>query len=187
MKKLIGYLTVFFIINCAQVFSKTVYNIGDTGPAGGKIFYIDPANKKMLPPGKTYLEAAPVDQSTHAPWVNEDSIRTDIHEIAIGKGLENTTAIVVENGEGNYAARICYSLELHGYSDWFLPSKDELNLVYENLAKNKADNGGFARDSYWSSSECYFVKTAWLQHFNDGSQIEELKGHGHYTSCIRAF
>jgi hypothetical protein len=43
----------------------------------------------------------------------------------IGTGNTNTNLIVAVQGNGNYAAKICYDLVLNGYSDWFLPSRDE--------------------------------------------------------------
>jgi len=52
---------------------------------------------------------------------------------------------------------------LNGYDDWFLPSKDELNLLY----LQKGVVGGFAY--YWSSTE-YGSYAAWYQYFGDGSQ-----------------
>ena len=59
------------------------------------------------------------------------------------------------------AARVCGDLVLNGYSDWYLPSKDELNLLY----LNKVAIGGFASSSYWSSTEAN-ANLAWLNAFD---------------------
>jgi tetratricopeptide (TPR) repeat protein len=98
---------------------------------------------------------------------------------AVGTGKSNTEKLVAKMGAstyssisgytktGNYAARLCDILEytIGGvtYDDWFLPSKDELNLMYTNL--HKAGLGGFADDTYWSSSEGYYTGIAWRQYF----------------------
>jgi len=86
----------------------------------------------------------------------------------------NTAAIVAALGNAepyanktDYAAKICYDLVLNGYDDWFLPSKDELNLMYEQ----KGVIGGFAGAYYWSSSE-YFLNYAWSQYFYNGLKLE---------------
>ena len=60
-----------------------------------------------------------------------------------GDGNYNTTAIINHCFE-NSAAKICYDLVLNGYDDWYLPSKDELSLMYNNIG---------LRGWYWSSSE----------------------------------
>jgi hypothetical protein len=65
------------------------------------------------------------------------------------------------------AAQRAHRLSHNVYSDWFLPSKDELNLMHENLAQDSI--GGFASNNYWSSSEVHEI-TAWYQDFNNGSQ-----------------
>jgi hypothetical protein len=56
---------------------------------------------------------------------------------------------------------------MDGYDDWFLPSKDELNLMYQNLKQKGL--GEFSSSWYWSSSEDGNYG-AWNQHFSDGSQ-----------------
>jgi hypothetical protein len=110
---------------------KANYNIGDTGPAGGLIFYLNPNYKSD---GWKYLEAAPNDSpgdnnNYFIPWNNGDFVKTGATETAIGTGKANTQKIVDIQGNGSYAAKLCSDLTQGGYSDWFLPSKDELNLI----------------------------------------------------------
>jgi hypothetical protein len=71
---------------------------------------------------------------------------------------------------------------LNGYSDWYLPSKDELNKLY----LNRASIGGFVNTGYWSSSETS-TTNAWLQSFFTGAQISNEKFYGNYVRAIRAF
>ena len=86
---------------------------------------------------------------------------------AIGTGKTNTQLLVNAMDDetytssygsgktGNYAAKLCddltYTVKGITYSDWFLPSRDELNLMYKQLKANGL--GGFANSYYWSSSE----------------------------------
>ena len=84
---------------------------------------------------------------------------------AVGTGAANTAAIVADCSEANTAAKIADAYALNGYTDWYLPSKDELNLLYQQ----KTVVGGFAKGDYWSSSEDS-SSNAWLQYFSDGYQ-----------------
>jgi hypothetical protein len=137
--------------------SKT-YKIGDSGPAGGWIFY----DKGKVSDGWRYLEAAPVDQSKEAVWGCYEISIPDAQGKAIGTGKSNTQAIVKSCSEANIAAKICTAYRGGEKSDWFLPSKDELNLMFLNL--HKAGIGGFSDFYYWSSSE-YSAAEAWNQTF----------------------
>lgn len=87
----------------------------------------------------------------------------------IDSGLTNTMLIVSGcTGNTMIAADVCYNLVLDGYSDWYLPSKDELNQMY----LQKSIIGNFSElDNYWSSSE-YTPETAWMQFFGNGTQSE---------------
>ena len=80
--------------------------------------------------------------------------------------------------------QLCDALAYDGYTDWFLPSKDELNLMYANL--HKAGLGGFSDAGYWSSSE-YYAYDAWWQRFYNGYQIYIRKSSGYYKRAARAF
>ena len=146
---------------------------------GGKIAYIDST-------GKHGLIAAPSDQSDGIQWDNDtfpNARVTGATGTAIGNGQANTTAIVKAQGPGSYAAKLCDDLVLGGYSDWYLPSKDELNQLY----LNETIVGGFAYDGYWSSSE-FFNLTAWGQYFSSTLlQGSDLKSDSQAVRCVRAF
>jgi hypothetical protein len=88
----------------------------------------------------------------------------------VGTGKKNTQIIVNEGKNLVTAVRFCSDLEYDGYDDWFLPSKDELNLMYENL-KVKGQ-GGFSDEAYWSSFYKFMGSYwgLWLQNFSDGGQ-----------------
>ena len=149
------------------------YAVGDTGPAGGWIFY----DKGSYSDGWRYLEAAPSDQSTEIQWYNGSYVVTGATDTAIGTGQANTTAIVTMQGAGSYAAQLCNDLIVGGYSDWFLPSKDELAAMRTNLASTSEARllYGFAGYyGYWSSSE-FLARNAWAQSFYYGNQFNYSK------------
>jgi opacity protein-like surface antigen len=167
--------------------ANNVYKIGDTGPAGGYIFY----DKGVVTYGWRYLEAAPDDLPAPIRWGPNNTVIKDT-ETAVGTGKANTqriAPIINRHGEDG-AALLCTALNINGYQDWFLPSKDELNLMYVNLKKKGL--GGFGDGYYWSSSE-YNYFDAWVQRFRDGSQNYSFfytkgdKDHALPVRAIRAF
>ena len=139
---------------------ETPLAIGDTYQ-GGIIFYLDAS-------GEHGLVAAPSDQSTGVVW-NSGLFEVTFQNLEedIGAGKENTYLIVGHQKNGTYAAWKCANLSLGGNTDWYLPSKDELNLMYTNL--HLGGVGGFANNTYWSSTEVYYTY-AWIQSFIDGYQ-----------------
>jgi hypothetical protein len=103
---------------------------------------------------------------------------------AIGAGNQNTTDIITGCTEAGIAAAVCYNLTLNTYTDWFLPSKDELNLMYTNL---KLTSLASFSSFYHSSSE-YSSQCAWCQNFNDGVQYSNIgKGLTSYVRAVRSF
>jgi hypothetical protein len=125
------------------------YRIGQRGPAGGIVFY----DKGGYSDGWRYLEAAPGDFTTTLAWALYDSSISGLGR-GIDTGKSNTEKIIAQLEQFNYpqtAAVLCWTLEMNGYRDWFLPSIDELNLLYQNLYKS--GRGGFnANNVYWSST-----------------------------------
>ena len=75
-------------------------------------------------------------------------------------------------------------MTLGGYNDWFIPSKDELNLMYINLkAVGLTD---FALEDYWSSSE-NDVSNTWFQYFDLGSHYFYDKDYYAKVRVVRYF
>lgn len=153
-----------------------LYKIGDTGPAGGLIFY-DKGNNNG---GWRYLEAAPVEAEFIAMWSVRDTSVDGTQEL-IGSGKRNTQLIVEKfkqtSGEWDTAAQKTDDLELNGFDDWFLPSKAELDQMYGNLKRKNL--GDFKNGVYWSSS------CSWYQDFSDGSISTWLLKSKYYVRPIR--
>ena len=167
----------------AYTVTAKVYALRDTGPAGGLICYV---NANYAADGWCYLEAAPAStEGSTKPWgINGTSIPA-AQGTAIGTGQANTTAIIAVQGAGTtYAAQLCDALTSGGYSDWFLPSQDELNAMYVNL--KTAGVGGFGDVHYWSSSE-YDAGDAWSQRFYEGAQNLLGKNLLLYVRAVRRF
>ena len=169
-----------------------LYEVGDSGPGGGTIFYVD----MNRPVGSQYFEAACAgwtnncDGTTADPtaeWGCDGVPISGADGTAIGTGEHNTANIVnIEFGcaESGIAARLANDYTNSGKSDWFLPSQDELNALckwafgdtvnavcFNNNSGGLSLTGvgGFSLDYYWSSSE-YDLNIAWLQAFYNGDQ-----------------
>jgi hypothetical protein len=123
----------------------TVYKVGDTGPAGGLIFY-DKGNNNN---GWRYLEAAPNDFPRPLQFTSE-GIPFE-QDRAVGRGKSNTQRIMAEaanrGGGFGWAAQACDAFVLKGFDDWFLPSRDELHYMYGNL--HMQGLGDFKNEWYW--------------------------------------
>ena len=150
------------------------YSIGETGPAGGIVFYTTDR-------GRHGLEAAAADSTSSVWGCYEDFIGGT--SLAIGTGAANTAAIVAGCVSAeNTAAEVANAYELNSFADWFLPSRGELNLLY--LQKDVV--GGFASSFYWSSSEASSFG-AWSQDFDIGSQGDDGKFNALGVRAVRAF
>lgn len=121
------------------------YAAGDTGPAGGIVFYVTDG-------GLHGLEAAPQDLSTSA-WGCSGYLVDEAWQTALGTGPANTAYILSECAERPIAASIVddYRGPVGFSRDWFLPSWFELYEMYTRLYL--LGLGDFADGVYWSSSE----------------------------------
>jgi hypothetical protein len=167
-------------INCPTKIATTIYNVGQSA-LGGIIFYINGGDNS----GTSGLVATTADVSVSgAIWGCQGTVISGADGTAIGTGNQNTIDIMAGCATAGIAARLCGDLVEGGYSDWYLPSKDELNMVY----LNKDTIGGFSNDYYWSSSE-FSADNAWVQLFNNGEQYEGSKNSAFLYSvrAIRSF
>jgi TolB-like protein len=170
------------VISTSNAPTNRTYNIGDTGPAGGLIFY----NRGFIADGWQYLEAAPAGTEFTAQWGANGQNVTGTNT-TIGSGRRNTQIIVNklnQLGELGRASQICVGMDINGYKDWFIPSKDELNLMYKNLHQNGLGVFGGAR--YWSTSQ-YSHDAVWNQNFIDGIQYYTYKSNTYTVRAVRAF
>lgn len=158
---------------------------------GGLIFYLN------INDGSGMVATAE-DQSTGVAWGCSGQVINGADGEALGTGRQNTMDILASCTTGNLAANLCNELNLNGYSDWFLPSKDELNLMWTNLADSDGDGqnggandennlGGFTGDFYWSSTE-FSDQKVWYQFFtNNGTQNNDFKTNLNRVRAARAF
>ena len=201
MKKyyLFLFIGVVLFIKCDYNYLENSkrYSLRDRGPAGGWIFYINPNFKAD---GWRYLEAAPEDQTSRT-WGTVGLPVPGADGTAIGTGKQNTLDIIAGDPWTNKAAEECFNYKGGGYSDWFLPSKDELWMMCWNLQGIKYDGGtiqnpnfpvggvgGFSPAVYWSSSETV-PDGAWHQAFTTGQQWgpSSNKNSSQPLRAVRAF
>ena len=153
------------------------FEIGDVGPAQGVISFIDVENTHDW----AYLEAWTADESGSFQW-KTSATRTSGTSRAIGSGFENTYSAM--SGTQHPAAQVARNASHGGFNDWFLPSMDELNLMYHQ----RELIGGFTSGNYWTSTQLqdYF---AVRQDFDDGSgnSASVFKTQGHRVRVVRAF
>jgi hypothetical protein len=155
--------------------------IGDTHQ-GGIIFYLDGNGGGLV--------VTPSNQGI-ATWGTFGTSISGADGIAIGTGAQNTIDIEVGCTTPGTAADICANLTIAGYNDWFLPSKDELNKMYLNIGQGNAlglgNVGGFASNSYWSSTEGG-IFGALGQDFGNGYQRFDDKFYNVFSvRAVRAF
>jgi hypothetical protein len=169
--------------------------VGDRGPGGGIIFYKDLTRAA----GSQYFEAACAGWSDGtcggsdltdptAVWGCFGTLIAGADGRAMGTGEQNTKDIVTGCTTAGIAAKVAKALVLGGQSDWFLPSKNELNQMYIR----RTAIGGFSPDVYGSSSEesspgSVDINYAWVQYFSIGFQEWYRLNFTFYVRPVRAF
>ena len=163
---------------------------------GGVVFYIASTPTDLNGDGSPDigLVCAIEDQNTGIQWYNGSNVTTNATASAIGTGAANTNTIIQKQGvtQTDYAAGLAKAYNGGGFTDWFLPSKGELNEMYQNRIKigdtalaNGGSNIGFTY--YWSSTEDV-NNFAWIQTFSSGNQSSfGLKSNSYSVRAIRAF
>ena len=132
--------------------------VGDAA-YGGIVFYVDPS-------GEHGLVADTTDLGFGVAW-EDTTIDLGIIQDGIYNGQQHTTIILATHRTANTAARLCYESTNNGYSDWFLPSFDELDLMNTELHLNGL--GNFIDEAfYWSSTE-FALSPYWAKAVKFGS------------------
>ena len=190
-----------YVSDSAGVLSKTCANggvcaLGDTGPGGGKVFYV--TSSAFASTGSDcgsscyFLEAAASDVSGPFTWCSTSS-RTNAIAEGIGNGMANTTTAESTCTSGAIQQAADYVSTVGGvtFTDWHLPSKGELNQLFTN----RSYVAGLSLQYYWSSSEFsnpgdsgYVGDGVWTQNFDGGTQYFSYKGPNTAgTRTVRAF
>ena len=158
---------------------------------GGVVFHLFVPGETGYVSGQTHgLIAAVADQSSGIQWYNGIYDTTGATATAIGTGSANTDAIISVQGDAqsDYAAGLARAYTGGGYTDWFLPSKDELNQMYINKSTLEAVSGfnAFITTYYWSSTEKDSYKAS-MQFFFNGHQTNHSKNYPSKVRAVRAF
>jgi len=148
--------------------------------AGGIVFYLDST-------GQHGLVCAPSDQGAFQ-WGcysgTSSGALAGNFSTGVGSGQLNTNLILNGCGTRPIAASVCSELVLNGYDDWFLPSLDELSLMYSNLRTQAL--GGFLSGVYWSSSQ-KSTCCSWNMSFATGNSSYQNKNDNYRVRAVRAF
>jgi len=181
-----------YVVNATAGSGSTTFSVGDFAQ-GGIVFWVDET-------GQHGLVAAKEDQSTGVRWYAGTYGNTQAKGDGPFSGEANTSIIIaaqvaIGDDGSTYAARICNELQVteggKTYGDWYLPSKEELDLMYQNKATIDATAGvnggsGFASAYYWSSTELN-INSAWCQLFDNGYQNYGNKFYTLRVRAVRAF
>lgn len=214
-------LLIFFTTLWFQGFSQDVktYTVGDF-TQGGIIFWLEDS-------GQHGLVCAKADYPQFLMWDTkfktvEEGFDSPTPEnpilLSLGdgpySGEMNTSIIIAALGYGNgriYAGAACNELQVTEneitYGDWYLPSREELNMMYKNrkiIDKIALENGGNVfhqigdngtiGNSYWSSTEAYKrdeniaipSHSAWVHNFKKGGQSFQIPARKYMTCSVRA-
>jgi len=161
---------------------------GDVGPAGGFIFYVNPS---YAADGWCYLEAAPFDQSAGARWGCFRRAIQGARGTAVGTGKQNTADMLAACNDQETAASICANANINGFTGWFLPSRDELALMYKNLKAARVTDFGIVGPadnvSYWTSTQATTDMANHIDFADSGRQHYDDKDFPRRVRAIRAF
>lgn len=193
MKRVLAVLFCCFLVICLSSCIIEVHNlpkfydIGDRGPADGYVFY----DKGDYSNGWRYLEVIPSSIQVPFGYYRNNSSGDNLYvngytvynslictKDSVGEGESNTQLLIGSMGSYayslptgsdktySYAAKVCADYEYNGFDDWYLPSLEELNTIYEIIVES--GTASFPEGFYWSSTEYEdSADFACLQHFGN--------------------
>lgn len=154
------------------------YIVGNTGPGGGIIFY----DKGDYLDGWRYLEVTNQDLGIYS-WGCPTTFVNGLSP-ALGTGKSNTSKILINCSLSNIAASICENLSQNGYSDWFLPSYYEMDLIYQKIIKTGL--ASFSSTNYWTSTQ-FSTDSAYTINFSTYKFSQVTKNTYLKVRAIRSF
>jgi hypothetical protein len=172
--------------------SFTTRSIGQTGPGGGIVFF----NKGDTIGGWQFLEAELANRNFWNGEVGGPGWGCETSSIPgtkpeIGCGEINTNIIVANCSDSLFAAKTCFNLLQGGQSDWFLPSIDELLIMYRNLVFTNNGNIINGNIPYWSSTQgdysIYEVYTLNVEEGGISSSFKDDSQERRRFKAIRAY
>jgi hypothetical protein len=151
---------------------------------GGVVFWVNPQDSA------SGLVCALENASNNDKEWAQRILRTGATGSELGSGSGNTDRIIYEHPsipKTSYAAGVASTYSGGGFSDWFLPSTDELHMMYNNKLNIEAQPGmvGF-NTNYWSSTEGN-EDEAFFYDFSHGISDEIQKSDKYYVRAVRAF
>jgi len=146
---------------------------------GGIVFYVDESGEHGL--------VAAMEDLGQFEWGCYGTDISGADEQAIGAGYQNTLDIVAGCSQSPIAASEVLTYESGGYSDWYLPSKDELIEMYYTIGQGADNIGWFDDGYYWSSSEGNYNTASPVDYSYGGFNVNTLKYHSYTVRPIRSF
>ena len=171
--------------------------IGNVAPGGGYVFYVSATTINVatgISTGGIYLATAPQTWSGGSidPNASFGCGSTNIASTSdsVGSGAENTRLINAGCATAGIASRLAADSSAEGFTDWFIPSLDELTLIYNNLKVNSLSN--LQSWNYWSSTQgstSAYGKYWWFGSGAVSGQTDKNNSAGSnmYVRPIRAF
>lgn len=130
---------------------------------GGTIAYVLQSGDVGYVSGEFHgIVVAPSDQSSGIVWGTTTANVSTVNTML--QGAQNTANIISVNGAGSYAAKLCSDLTIGAYSDWILPSYDDLIAIYSS----KSVLSGFTTGNYWTSTQYISQSYAYIIHWGTG-------------------
>lgn len=147
---------------------------------GGIVLYVDDT-------GQHRLVAALQDLEGTYEWGCSGTSISVADGASIGTGYINTLQISLGCTETTIGARQALNYEADGYDDWYLPSKDELVEMYDNIGPGENNLANLSEAGYWSSTEGPNNSSAFRMSMQNNLVSNESRNNLYKVRPIRSF